>query len=74
MAVSPAGFGNNNDCAGEVKKKINYPCNRPWRATGVRSRGPHIFQTIGSQRSVRLSALRDGRPLPPIKIPGTHFC
>jgi hypothetical protein len=24
--------------------------------------------------AVRLSALRAGRPLPPRKIPGTHFC
>jgi hypothetical protein len=26
---------------------------------------PHIFQIIGSQRAVRLSALRTGLPLPP---------
>jgi hypothetical protein len=30
----------------------------------VRRRGSHIFQTIGSQMAVRLSALRAGRPLP----------
>jgi hypothetical protein len=35
----------------------------------VRCRGSHIFQTIGSQMAVRLSALRTGR-----HIPGTHFC
>jgi hypothetical protein len=37
------------------------------------SRLPHVL-TIGSQMAVRLSALRAGRPLPPRKIPGTHFC
>jgi hypothetical protein len=30
----------------------------------VRCRGSHIFYTIGSQMTVRLSALRAGRPLP----------
>jgi hypothetical protein len=39
----------------------------------MRRRGSHIFQTIGSQMAVR-SALRADRPLPPRKIPGTHFC
>jgi hypothetical protein len=39
----------------------------------VRRRGSHIFQTIGSQMAMRLSALRAGRPLPPRKIPGTDF-
>jgi hypothetical protein len=29
---------------------------------------------FGSQMAVRLSALRAGRPLPPRKFPGTHFC
>jgi hypothetical protein len=38
------------------------------------SRLPHFLQTIGSQMPVRLSALRTSRPLPPRKIPGTHFC
>jgi hypothetical protein len=33
----------------------------------------HIFYIIGSQMAVR-STLRTGRPLPPRKIPGTHFC
>jgi hypothetical protein len=32
---------------------------------GVRGRGSHM--------AVRLSALRAGHPLPPRKIPGTHF-
>jgi hypothetical protein len=32
--------------------------------TVVRSRGCHIFQTIGSQMAVKLSALLAGRPLP----------
>jgi hypothetical protein len=31
----------------------------------VRGRGSHIFQTIGAQMVVRLSALRAGRPLLP---------
>jgi hypothetical protein len=31
----------------------------------VRRRGSHIFNTIGSQMAVRLSALRVGRSLPP---------
>jgi hypothetical protein len=31
----------------------------------VRRRGHHIFQTIGSQTAVRLSALRSDRPLSP---------
>jgi hypothetical protein len=40
----------------------------------VRSRGPQIFYTIGSQIAV-MSALRADRPLfTPRKIPGTHFC
>jgi hypothetical protein len=30
----------------------------------VRRRGFHIFYTVGSQKAVRLSALRAGRPLP----------
>jgi hypothetical protein len=33
-----------------------------------------ISRQLGSQMAVRLSALRAGRPLPPKKIPGTHFC
>jgi hypothetical protein len=40
----------------------------------VRRRGSHIFQTIGPQMTVKLSALRAGRPLPPKKIPGNYFC
>jgi hypothetical protein len=40
----------------------------------VRRRGSHIFQQIGSEIALRLSALRTGRPLPPRKIAGTHFC
>jgi hypothetical protein len=38
----------------------------------LRRQGSHIFQTIGSQMTVRLSDLRAGRRLPPRKIPGTH--
>jgi hypothetical protein len=35
---------------------------------------PHFYK-IGSQMSVRLAALRAGRPpFTPRKIPGTHFC
>jgi hypothetical protein len=37
------------------------------------SRLPH-FRGIGSQMTVKLLTLRAGRPLPPRKIPGTHFC
>jgi 4-diphosphocytidyl-2C-methyl-D-erythritol kinase len=37
-------------------------------------RGSHIFYTIRSQMPLRLSAFRAERPLPPGKIPGTHFC
>jgi hypothetical protein len=40
----------------------------------LRHRGAHIFYTIGSHMAVRLSVLRAGRPLPPGKFPGTHFC
>jgi hypothetical protein len=40
----------------------------------VRRRGFHIFETIGSQMKVWLSASSDGRPLSPRKIPGAHFC
>jgi hypothetical protein len=38
----------------------------------VRRRGSRIFYTVGSQMSVRLSALSAGRPLLPRKIPVTH--
>jgi hypothetical protein len=31
----------------------------------VKRRGSHIYYTIGSQMAVRLSPLRDGRPLLP---------
>jgi hypothetical protein len=34
----------------------------------------HLRSSPGSQMAVRLSAPRAGRPLPPRKIPGTHFC
>jgi hypothetical protein len=37
-------------------------------------RGSHIFYKIGSQMAVKFSALLSGRPLLPMKIPGTHFC
>jgi hypothetical protein len=40
----------------------------------VRRRGLHIFYTIGTQMAVRFSTSRAGRPLPPSKIPSTHFC
>jgi hypothetical protein len=40
----------------------------------VRGRGSHIFYTVCSQMVVKLSALGSDRPLPPRKIPGTHFC
>jgi hypothetical protein len=40
----------------------------------VRCRVSHIFYTIGSQMTVRFSALSAGRLLTPSKIPGTHFC
>jgi hypothetical protein len=40
----------------------------------VRRRGSHIIYTITSQMAVMLPALRAGSPLPPRKIPGTHFC
>jgi hypothetical protein len=46
---------------------------KPSLLTGRRA--SHVFQTIGSQMAVRLSALRAGRlPFNPRKIPGTHFC
>jgi hypothetical protein len=38
---------------------------------GLRRRGSHILQIIGSQMVVRLSLLGAGRPLP---TPCTHFC
>jgi hypothetical protein len=34
----------------------------------VRRQGSHIFQAVGTQMAVRLSALRAGRPLPPGKL------
>jgi hypothetical protein len=41
----------------------------------VRHRDSHIFQTVGSQMAMRLSALCAGRPHFTAKmIPGTHFC
>jgi hypothetical protein len=39
-----------------------------------KDRGSHIFYTIDSQMVMRLSALRSGRPVPPRKTAGTHFC
>jgi hypothetical protein len=39
----------------------------------VRRRDSHIFQIIGSQLAVRLSALLAGSPVHPDKIPDTHF-
>jgi hypothetical protein len=41
---------------------------------GCETSSSQIFQTIGSQMAVRLSALRAGRPLTPRNIPGTHVC
>jgi hypothetical protein len=37
---------------------------------------PHIFKAMGSHMALRLLTLRAGRalPLPPKKIPNTHFC
>jgi hypothetical protein len=58
---------------GEVKVKFS-PLQALEALRVVRGWGSHIFQTIGSQMAVRLSALRAGRFLPPRKIPGTHFC
>jgi hypothetical protein len=34
----------------------------------VRGRGSHNFYTIGSQMAATLSALRAGRPLPPVRF------
>jgi hypothetical protein len=36
--------------------KGTYPRNRPWRSIGLRRRGSHIAQTVGSQMAARLSA------------------
>jgi hypothetical protein len=33
-----------------------------------------VVRRLGSKMAVRLLALGAGRPLPPRKIPGTHFC
>jgi hypothetical protein len=56
---------------GEVKVKLSL-----YQAvevhTVVRRRGSHIFYTIGSQMTERLSALHAGPS--PRKISGTHFC
>jgi hypothetical protein len=50
--------------------KKSYLCKRQWRVET--SRLPY-FQIIGSEKTVRLSALRAGRPpFTPRKIPGTH--
>jgi hypothetical protein len=50
------------------------PCNRPWRTIGLWDVEAPTFSIQSAQTAVRLSALRAGRPLPPRKIPGTHFC
>jgi hypothetical protein len=44
------------NCMGEVKVKLSL-----YQAVEA----PHIVYTVGSQMTVRLSALRPGRPLPP---------
>jgi hypothetical protein len=47
-------------------KKLKLSLKQAVKAHRVEGRrGSHIFQTIGSQVAVRLSALRAGRPLPP---------
>jgi hypothetical protein len=61
------------------QRHIVYEVNIPVTGRGgpkdcERSRLPHFLKTVGSQIAVRLSDLRAGRPLPPRKIPGTHFC
>jgi hypothetical protein len=54
-----------------IQVNVKLPLYRPWRSLGLRL--PH-FQTFGSQMAAKLSAPCAGRPLPPRKIPGTHFC
>jgi hypothetical protein len=52
----------------------SYPCQQAVEAHRVvRRRDSHIFKSVGTQMAVRLSDLRIRRPLPPRKIPGTHF-
>jgi hypothetical protein len=62
-------LNNNNNNEGRAIPVTDLEAHR-----AVRRRGSHVFQTIGSQMTVRLSVLRAGRPLPPRKISGTHFC
>jgi hypothetical protein len=50
----------------------SYPCNRPWRPIGLWEVKAPTFSRQSA--AVTLSALRASRPLPPRKIPGTHFC
>jgi hypothetical protein len=59
----------------ELMNLLWFKCfNRPWKPIGLWDvEAPTSSRTIGSQMSVRLSALRAGRPLTPRKIPGTHF-
>jgi hypothetical protein len=40
----------------------------------VKRRDSHIFSRQSAQMEMRFSTLRAGRPLPPMKIPGPHFC
>jgi hypothetical protein len=40
----------------------------------ARCRESQIVYTIDLQMAVRLSALSDGRVLPPERFSGTHFC
>jgi hypothetical protein len=56
------------------KTVVLYPCNRPWRPTGLWEFWFPHFLDIGSQMAVRSSALHAGCILPPRKISGTYFC
>jgi hypothetical protein len=60
-----------------LKSKISKPISVMGRGgpeSCEMSRLAHCLWTVYSQMEVRLSALRAGRYLPPMKILGTHFC
>jgi hypothetical protein len=52
----------------------SYPLTGHAGPLGCDLEAPHFLWTIGSQMAVGLSISRAGRPLPPRKIPDTHFC
>jgi hypothetical protein len=56
--------------------QISYPCNRPWRPIGLWDVEVPTFSRQSAHRWRRgcQPYAPAGLPLPPRKIPGTHFC